>query len=112
MTIRYWRALLLAVGFIAVSSGHAAAATWYVDDLNDGVAGAGTSDDPFRGLQRAIYAAASGDTIVIRAGHYHAAGAAYTETTCGNCDAAQFRQTIPATRGFLIRGKALTLQGE
>jgi hypothetical protein len=88
------------------------AATLYVDDLNDGQVGTGTSANPYRNLQTAINAAASGDTIVIRPGRYIAAPAAFTDPTCGNCDAATFRQNIPATRGFRIANKSLILLGD
>lgn len=88
------------------------AATLYVDDWNDGRVGDGTSANPYRNLQVAIDRAASGDTIFIRSGNHVATPVAFIDPTCGNCDAANFRKNIPATRGFRIFGKSLVLQGE
>ncbi len=56
---------------ISVSSGDAdAARTWQVAPWGDDD-GAGTIDDPFATVQRAVLRAASGDTIELRGGVYH-----------------------------------------
>jgi hypothetical protein len=97
---------------LTLSATPALAATVFVDDLNDGQVGAGTSANPYRNLQTAIDSAVSGDTVFVRNGRYVATPVAFTDPACGNCDAASFRQNIPATRGFRIAGKSLQLMGQ
>ncbi len=85
------------------------AGTWYVDDLNDGKIGSGAKDDPFRDLQTAIDSATSGDKIFILPGKYEAHPDSYFEKLCGNCE--RHKTYVRATRGFLIRDKALEIVG-
>jgi hypothetical protein len=85
--------------------------TWYVDDLDDGATGSGSSDDPFRQLQTAIDSAASGDRIVLEEGTHLAEPTESVDPTCGNCDDGDFRTDIAITVGFLVEGKALDIEG-
>jgi len=82
---------------------------WYVDDLGDGKAGSGLKDDPFRGLQNAIDFAKDGDEILIMPGTYEAHPDSYPEDLCGNCET--HKTYVKASRGFLIKDKALELVG-
>lgn len=84
-------------------------AVWYVDDLGNGKVGSGSVDDPFRDVQRAIDSAKDGDQIVILPGKYEATPAPYIEDLCGNCQ--EHKTQVNATRGFLIKGKAIHLIG-
>lgn len=106
------RFLALALLALLSASAPALAATIYVDDLNDGQPGSGTSVDPYRDLQNAIDHALSGDTVFIRAGRYVATPTEFIDPTCGNCPPEEFWQDIYATYGFRIANKSLTLRGE
>lgn len=108
------RAARLACGLslltvLAVVTLEASAASVYVDDVGDGVRGSGTAADPYRDLQTAIDLASDGDTIVIMPGSYEAEPVEFTEDLCGNCE--EHATPVKATRGFLVRGKSLALQG-
>jgi len=83
--------------------------TWYVDDLDDGKVGSGSVDDPFRDLQTAVDSAEDGDQIIILPGEYEATPAPYIEDLCGNCE--EQKTQVNATRGFLIKEKAIHLIG-
>jgi hypothetical protein len=97
-------------GFVlAFSAALCAAATVVVDDVGDGRTGAGTVADPYRDLQTAIDAAADGDVLAILPGTYAARTVAFVELLCGNCEV--HRSPVQATRGFLVSGKALRLEG-
>jgi poly-gamma-glutamate synthesis protein (capsule biosynthesis protein) len=85
------------------------AGTVYVDDLPDGKVGSGSAADPFRDLQTAIDAGTEWDRILIMPGTYEAHPDSYPEELCGNCQ--EHRTEVKATRGFLIKGKALQLVG-
>lgn len=102
--------LFLLLSLLSVPA--APAATLYVDDLNDGQFGDGSPGNPYRHVQSAIDHAQSGDTVFIRNGRHYATPVNFIDPTCGNCDAASFRQNIPATRGFLVIGKTVFLKGE
>jgi len=80
---------------------------WYVDDLRDGEVGLGSKDDPFRDLQNAIDFAKDGDEILIMPGTYEAHPDSYPEELCGNCE--KHKTYVKASRGFLIKDKALEL---
>jgi len=82
---------------------------WYVDDLGDDEIGSGAAEDPFRDLQTAIDSAMDGDQIIILPGNYEASPEPYIEELCGNCQ--EHRTQVNATRGFLIRDKAIHLKG-
>ncbi len=82
---------------------------WYVDDLGDGMVGFGLKDDPFRDLQYAIDFAKDGDEILIMSGTYEAHPDSYSEDLCGNCET--HKTYVKASRGFLIKDKALELVG-
>ncbi len=88
------------------------ATTWYVDDLQDGQAGNGTEEDPYRDLQFAVDAAEDGDTLLLLAGTYEPEVTETFDPTCGNCSDEEFRQDIPITLGFHIADKGLRIQGE
>ncbi|MCK4818591.1 hypothetical protein KA005_22665, partial [bacterium] len=85
------------------------ATTWYVDDTGDDVVGLGSEIDPFRDLQAAIDSASDGDRILLMPGTYEAHPDSYPEELCGNCE--EHRTDVKATRGFLIKGKALEIVG-
>lgn len=85
------------------------ATTLYVDDLGDGRIGTGTQLDPFRNLQLAIDSATEWDRILILPGTYEAHPDSYPEALCGNCE--RHRTPVEATRGFLIKDKALEITG-
>ncbi len=85
------------------------AGTLYVDDLGDEKVGTGTQFDPFRNLQFAIDSATEWDRILILPGTYEANPDSYPEALCGNCE--QHRTHVEATRGFLIKDKALEITG-
>ena len=85
------------------------AETLYVDDFGDGKIGTGSKIDPFRDLQAAIDSAKDGDRLLIMPGTYEAHPDSYPEELCGNCE--KHRTDVKATRGFLIRGKALEIVG-
>lgn len=64
-------ALWLAVLGVGLSAGNGVAATtWYVDDDTCPDSGNGSESQPFCSVQAAIDAAASGDTIFVKPGHY------------------------------------------
>ncbi|UCB51580.1 MAG: CapA family protein [Candidatus Zixiibacteriota bacterium] len=83
--------------------------TWYVDDLSDGRTGIGSEIDPFRDLQAAIDSASDGDRLLLMPGTYEAHPDFYPEELCGNCE--EHRTYVKATRGFLVKGKALEIVG-
>ncbi len=85
------------------------AETWYVDDLGDGKVGSGSEKDPFRDLQHAIDFAKDKDKILIMPGTYEAHPDSYNEDLCGNCET--HKTYVKASRGFLIKDKALELVG-
>ena len=60
-------------------------------------------------LQRIINYAGDRDTIMIGAKTFTAVPTPFTDPLCGNCGEAQSK--VPATYGFVIRGKSLTLLG-
>ncbi|HEX6133553.1 MAG TPA: right-handed parallel beta-helix repeat-containing protein [Longimicrobiales bacterium] len=60
-------------------------------------------------LQRAVAAAAPGTTITLRAGSYVLEPAAFTDSTCGNCEDAG--EDVPATLGVRIRGERIRIAG-
>jgi poly-gamma-glutamate synthesis protein (capsule biosynthesis protein) len=106
--IRFSVASLLGLILIGFSL-TAQAETWYVDDLGDDRLGSGSKIDPFRDLQAAIDSAADGDRLLLMPGTYEAHPDSYPEQLCGNCE--QHRTDVQATRGFLIKGKALEIVG-
>jgi poly-gamma-glutamate synthesis protein (capsule biosynthesis protein) len=85
------------------------AETWCVNDSGGHRLGSGSEADPFRDLQAAIDSAADGDRILLMPGTYEAHPDSYSEALCGNCE--QHRTDVRATRGFLIKGKALEIVG-
>jgi len=100
--------LLLSVAFSIVPS-IIHANTWYVVDWKDGVVGLGTRDEPFRDLQVALDYAFDQDRIMILPGTYEARPDSYPEDLCGNCQ--EHKTYVKATRGFLIKDKALEIVG-
>jgi parallel beta-helix repeat protein len=103
----YFLRLIIVVAVPLVFS-QAAAETWYVD-ATSGMRGNGSSRSPFAGLQTAIDAAQSGDTIRLAAGDYNADPVAFTDDLCGNC--LEHKTPVAATRGILVEGKALCICG-
>lgn len=85
------------------------AKTWYVVDWKDGMVGLGTKDEPFRDLQVALDHAFDQDQIIILPGTYEARPDSFPEDLCGNCQV--HRTYVKATRGFLIKDKALEIVG-
>ncbi len=85
------------------------AATLVVDDLDDGLPGAGTPEDPYRDLQFAIDAAGDGDVVTIMPGAYAAERTDFVEPLCGNCEV--HLTDVTASHGFVVRGKALSIVG-
>jgi hypothetical protein len=83
--------------------------TWYVDDLGDGKTGLGSQADPFHDLQSAFDLAKDGDRISIMPGTYTAHPDSYPEDLCGNCQT--HKTYVKATRGFLVKDKALEIVG-
>jgi hypothetical protein len=83
--------------------------TWYVDDLGDGKTGSGSQADPFRDLQSVFDLAKNGDRISIMPGTYIAHPDSYPEDLCGNCQS--HKTYVKATRGFLVKDKALEIVG-
>lgn len=84
--------------------------TVFVEALDDGQAGTGTEEDPFRDLQAAIDAAPDGATVRIRPGTYSASPVPDSEDYCGNCQ--EHRTGVEFTRGFYVTGKSLSFEGE
>lgn len=71
-----------------------------------------TSEHPentCRDLQLAFDKAEDGDTIFIAPGTYEAIPAPYIEELCGNCE--EHNTRVEASRGFLVKDKALTIIG-
>jgi len=99
-------AYLVALLTIAQS---ALSATLHVAPRNDRLPGKGTVTEPFGDLQYAIDRASDGDVLQVAAGQYIAAPAPFVEDLCGNC--LEHQTSVQATRGFLIEGKALRIQG-
>ena len=85
------------------------AKTWYVDDQGDGKVGSGSKEDPFRDLQYGIDFAKDEDRILIMPGTYEAHPDSFPEELCGNCE--MHKTYVRASRGFLIKDKALELVG-
>jgi hypothetical protein len=83
----------------------------YVDDLKDGEIGTGSEEDPYRDLQQALDEAPDGAIIQIQSGFYSATPVNYDDASCGNCDDATFASGAQATRGYLVKDKALHLRG-
>jgi hypothetical protein len=81
----------------------------YVDDIADRKTGDGSSANPYRGLQDAIDAAANLDTVFILPGVYASESFAFIDELCGNCE--KHQTEARASRGFLIKDKALVIQG-
>ncbi len=102
------RAVALSAGVLACAS-TVRASTLYVDDVGDGLAGAGTTADPFRELQTAIDAAGDGDVVMLMPGRYEATPADYDEPLCGNCE--EHATLVHATRGFYVLGKSVSIVG-
>jgi parallel beta-helix repeat protein len=88
----------------------ASARVLYVEGSLLGNVGTGSSFDPYGELQYAIDQAADGDTLFLRPGIYSARPQAFDEELCGNCQ--QHRTKVSASRGFLIKDKALHLTAE
>ena len=84
----------------------------HVEAVDDGQAGTGTEEDPYRKLEFAIDAATDGATIQIHPGTYSAWPVAYDDPGCGNCDDATYASGAKASRGFLIEDKSLHLIGD
>jgi poly-gamma-glutamate capsule biosynthesis protein CapA/YwtB (metallophosphatase superfamily) len=101
--------ILLSVLTLLALQPAAAAVTLYVDDLGDEKIGTGTQLDPFRDLQLAIDSATEWDRILILPGTYEAHSDSYPEELCGNCE--EHRTCVEATRGFLVKDKALEIIG-
>ncbi len=60
-------------------------------------------------LQIAIDACGDGDTILLQAGIYFADPQPFTDPLCGNC--LEHATEVPASTGFIIRNKSITLVG-
>jgi len=99
--------LLICFGIILPLS--LAGETFFVDDLRDSEAGSGNRNNPFRHLQLAFDNASDDDTIFIAPGTYEATPAPYIEELCGNCE--EYKTRVEASRGFLIKDKALIIIG-
>jgi parallel beta-helix repeat protein len=84
-------------------------ATLYVAPRTDTLSGNGTLAEPYGNLQQAIDRASDGDVLQLAPGQYIAAPSAFHEELCGNCQ--EHRTAVEATRGFLIEGKRLHIQG-
>jgi poly-gamma-glutamate synthesis protein (capsule biosynthesis protein) len=104
-----FRILILSTISLLVLAPPVQAATLYVDDMGDERIGTGTQPDPFRDLQTAIDSAGELDRILILPGTYQAHRDSYSEELCGNCE--QHRTHVEATRGFLIKDKAIEIIG-
>jgi poly-gamma-glutamate synthesis protein (capsule biosynthesis protein) len=101
--------LLLTMLCLLTTPVRSTAGILFVDDLRDGKVGTGTQIDPFRDLQTAFDSATEGDRILILPGTYQAHPDSYPEELCGNCE--QHRTHVQATRGFLIKDKAIEIIG-
>ncbi len=95
--------LLLLVAQVALP------ATKYVSPRSDSLPGSGTSANPFGDLQQAIEQAKDGDVLKLAPGEYLSTPAPFIEELCGNC--AEHKTDVQATRGFIIEGKTLHIQG-
>jgi hypothetical protein len=82
----------------------------YVTSLS-GSGGTGAEDDPYHDLQEALDAAPDGATVFLEPGTYNATPVDYADPGCGNCDDFTFYGGAEATRGFLVTGKSLHIQG-
>ena len=76
--------LVVALALMAYIPAAFAASTFYVNDNNCPGPGTGTKVDPFCTISEAVTAAASGDTIIVRAGDY--------------------RETVSVTKSLTFRG--------
>lgn len=83
----------------------------HVEALGDGERGTGSAADPYRSLQDAIDAAPDGAKLIIHRGNHNATPMDYQDPGCGNCSDADYASGAQATRGFLVQGKALHLEG-
>jgi len=97
------------LALLGVLSYSAVAQHIFVDDIGDGIAGAGTADDPYRDLQAAIDAAPDGATVIVLPGRYEAVPREMVEPIAGN-------ELEPATpvefrAGFVVSGKSLEIVG-
>jgi len=99
--------LFIVTFFLLASIG--SCATLFVAPRTDNLSEKGTVSEPFGDLQYAIDRASDGDVLQVAAGQYIAAPAPFLEDLCGNC--LEHRTSVQATRGFLIEGKALRIQG-
>jgi hypothetical protein len=106
--MKYLIILLMPLSF-SIAPSLVQANTWYVVDWKDGMVGLGTKDDPFRDLQVALDYAFDQDRIMILPGTYEARPDSFPEDLCGNCQ--EHRTYVKATRGFLIKDKALEIVG-
>jgi len=71
--------------------------------------GNGSALHPFLDLQQAIDEAADGDTLYLAPGIYSAKPEPFSEDLCGNGEI--HRTKVSASRGFLIRDKAILIIG-
>ncbi len=101
--------IFLLVLLFSIAPSLVQANTWYVVDWKDGMVGLGTKDEPFRDLQVALDYAFDQDKIIILSGTYEARPDSFPEVLCGNC--LEHRTYVKATRGFLIKDKALEIVG-
>jgi hypothetical protein len=81
----------------------------FVDDVADGAAGTGISNDPFRDLQAAIIAAPDGATVIVLPGRYEAQPKGFVELIAGN--ALEPATPVPFRAGFVVEGKPLEIIG-
>jgi len=95
--------ILLSLGSTAVARVIHVEASWL------GVTGTGSQFDPYSDLQQAIDQAGDGDTLIVAPGYYSARPEPYPENLAGNTE--QHRTTVNASRGFLVKDKALTIRG-
>ncbi|MFH1009745.1 MAG: right-handed parallel beta-helix repeat-containing protein [bacterium] len=95
--------------FLLVGVHTAVPATVFVAPRGDTRTGQGTAENPFGNLQEAMDYAADGDVLQLAPGQYVAVPAVFSESLCGNC--LEHRTPVQATRGFLIEGKKLLIQG-
>jgi parallel beta-helix repeat protein len=103
------RAISVFLTFLALMT-TASARIIHVEGSLLGNVGMGSSYDPYGELQYAIDQASDGDTLLLRPGMYSARPQAFDEELCGNCQ--QHRTKVSASRGFLIKDKALHITSE
>jgi hypothetical protein len=61
-------------------------------------------------LQETIEACSNDDTLLLQIGVYYASPQSFTDPLCGNC--LEHATEVPATTGFVIKGKSLTIIGQ